>query len=113
MQTQSASRTCIPCNVSTPATVCTPCAQEHTTCAHPEAANYCTNCAMVYDIVANCFDEPERETLEASDYEVWATDSAMGAPQDDLDLIDGWNAGWQTSDGQPWPVPERHALTPA
>lgn len=102
---------CISCTTKNPATVCHACAQNHTACTHPEQAFYCTHCATVYGIVANCFsDGDEGELLTESDYEVWATDSAFGAGAEDLRPIAGWIAGWRLHSGNAWPIYEGEEL---
>lgn len=90
------------------ATTCLSCTLAHTPCNHPLAALYCDHCASVYSIVRDCVDT--KNPLDFTDYEVWATDSTLGAPAAALRPIAGWWADWTLQDGTPWPAVQPHEL---
>lgn len=107
-------QTCTGC--AQPAEFCQECTEHSTTVPHCEHEltypSYCRHCAAIYPDVADCVDIEDMEEengyrgLNFTSFDIWATDSAHGAPAEELELMDHWRQSWTAPDGTACPVPD-------
>jgi hypothetical protein len=106
--------TCQGC-ATQPATICHQCVEHRNSAPAGQCPDpvYCQWCAAIHPLVASCVDDLEaleagrgHRGLDETDFDIWATESAFGAPRGELAIMTGWRQGWQVDSGTTWPVPD-------